>query len=255
MSERAQQSHVYQEQDTQQSSSQAASKIQPLEIVEKNNNDVSTSEAPIQPSQPITIISDELQVQTTIPRQNQPASINPVRVLFQHQDQEHHQQEQEQEQEPQPNPQQEGQQQTISCRLSDSDDYARTRPDEPSIQASVSTSVIDLNRQLIERQLEAMQAADSQRWNFDFRLNRPLGIEGHRYQVVQFPRPNRRTLSEQNIHQTNTGTRFNQQQHQQAQQHQHQQRHQWRRLSTDQGSDCNRTHRDKPDHKQDDAQQ
>lgn len=37
-----------------------------------------------------------------------------------------------------------------------------------------SNSVVNANRRLIERQIEAIQVADSRRWNFDFRNCRPL---------------------------------------------------------------------------------
>lgn len=251
MSERAQQSHVSQQQDIQQSISLVASKVPPLEIVENNNNNVQITQTPIQSSQPTSITSDELQVQTITPTtSSQSASVNPVRVLFQDQ------------QQTQLHPHQQEELQLLVGQQTSSDegDIIRAWPNEqlpsdtePPSQAPGPISVINLNRQLIERQLEAMQAADSQRWNFDFRQNRPLRIEGHRYQVVQCIRPNRNTLNERNNQQTNMGTRSND--YQQQQQQRQQQQQQWQRLSTGQGSDCNQTHRDKPDHNQDDAQQ
>jgi hypothetical protein len=44
-----------------------------------------------------------------------------------------------------------------------------------------SISIAETSRRLIERQLEAMQEADSRRWNFDFRACRPMHQSGHRY--------------------------------------------------------------------------
>lgn len=41
--------------------------------------------------------------------------------------------------------------------------------------------IVSANRRLIERQIEAMQEADSRRWNFDFRACRPLDLADHRY--------------------------------------------------------------------------
>lgn len=42
-------------------------------------------------------------------------------------------------------------------------------------------SIVNANRRLIERQIEAVREIDSLRWNFDFRNCRPLGLAGHRY--------------------------------------------------------------------------
>lgn len=106
-------------------------------------------------------------------------------------------------------------------------------------------NVAILNRRLIERRLEAIQAADSRRWNFDFRRCRPLRIEGHRYQDVQCPPSGPqsapcRMVSEQDIQ--DTETRFSNQPQQQ-----------WQQISGGQGSDsCKQTNRDKPEPKQDD---
>lgn len=47
----------------------------------------------------------------------------------------------------------------------------------PQLQATI----VSANRQLIERQIEAIQEADSRRWNFDFRTCRPLDLTDHRY--------------------------------------------------------------------------
>ena len=44
-----------------------------------------------------------------------------------------------------------------------------------------SPSIVEFNRRLIERQIEAIRMADSRRWNFDFRNCRPLNISGHRF--------------------------------------------------------------------------
>lgn len=48
-------------------------------------------------------------------------------------------------------------------------------------QQQPSISVVSASRRLIERQIEAIQVADSHRWNFDFRNCRPLNAPGHRY--------------------------------------------------------------------------
>lgn len=40
--------------------------------------------------------------------------------------------------------------------------------------ATTIPAIINANRQLIERQIEAIQASDSLRWNFDFRNGRPM---------------------------------------------------------------------------------
>lgn len=44
-----------------------------------------------------------------------------------------------------------------------------------------SASIVEANRRLVERQIEAIQMADSTRWNFDFRNCRPMHLAGHRY--------------------------------------------------------------------------
>lgn len=53
--------------------------------------------------------------------------------------------------------------------------------DSAANQQSSTVSVINASRRLIERQIEAIQVADSRRWNFDFRNCRPLDTPGHRY--------------------------------------------------------------------------
>lgn len=208
-------------------------------LQDKNNNFVDTTQTHIQSIQQTpTNPSDQLRVQTTTTT-NQ-SSVNAVRVLFQDQ---HHQQQQLLLQ----------QRTNLGTLYGDRDNRAEAAREQQSSdvehprQPPVSASVINLNRQLIERQLEAIQAADSERWNFDFRQSRPLRIEGHRYQVVQCPRPSCRTLNERSDQ--DTGIRFCQNQNNQ-QRRQHQER-----LPTGQGNDCKHTHRDRPDHKQDDARQ
>jgi len=67
---------------------------------------------------------------------------------------------------------------------------ARTRP---------AASIVSANRRLIERQIEAIQVADSRRWNFDFRNCRPLSQSGHRYvHCNDSSRLNCRPLNDQN---------------------------------------------------------
>lgn len=64
------------------------------------------------------------------------------------------------------------------------------------LSASSTTAIVDANRRLIERQIEAMQEADSRRWNFDFRNCRPLNQSGHRY--MHYNEPALRPLGDQN---------------------------------------------------------
>lgn len=68
-----------------------------------------------------------------------------------------------------------------------------------------SSSIVSANRRLIERQIEALQAADSRRWNFNFRECRPLAQAGHRYvhcmgnnSISSTPRTCRMPLNDQN---------------------------------------------------------
>lgn len=52
---------------------------------------------------------------------------------------------------------------------------------DPGPPFALSLSVAEANRRLIERQIEAMRAADSRRWNFDFANCAPMNQPGHRY--------------------------------------------------------------------------
>lgn len=54
-----------------------------------------------------------------------------------------------------------------------------------------AVNIVDINRRLIERQIEAIQAADSRRWNFDFRNCRPL-LQSDSQQLHN---PNQRTVT------------------------------------------------------------
>lgn len=52
---------------------------------------------------------------------------------------------------------------------------------QPTTQSPIVSPIVEANRRFIEKQIEAIQEADSRRWNFDFRNYRPLQQVGHRY--------------------------------------------------------------------------
>lgn len=81
-------------------------------------------------------------------------------------------------------------------------------------QPTQSAAIVNANRRLIARQIEAIQMADSRRWNFDFRHCRPMNQSGHRYVHYDPTRPpntsssqttqrNCRPLNDQNQSATN----------------------------------------------------
>lgn len=112
------------------------------------------------------------------------SSVNAVRVLFRNRELQRLQRHQQQQQTSNP------QSQTSSGRT----------------QILNRASLVSANRRLIERQIEAIQAADSRRWNFDFRNCRPLARAGHRYVHINQPARNCRPLSDQK---QSAPTRFN----------------------------------------------
>lgn len=112
------------------------------------------------------------------------------------------------------------------------------------VAPQVQATIVSANRRLIERQIEAIQEADSRRWNFNFRACRPLGLADHRYQHLSPLEPsntNRRNVVTSNDNNNNNNdtvtncrplgdqnanrlTNNNHQRYQQQQQQQRQQR-------------------------------
>lgn len=99
----------------------------------------------------------------TIIEEPKTLSANPVRVLFK------------------------DQQQQLTNQQSTNIISSNTQsPPLSNLRSAVSTAqvanpIVNANRRLIERQIEAIQAADSHRWNFDFQNCQPLTQTGHRY--------------------------------------------------------------------------
>lgn len=118
-------------------------------------------------------------------------SANPVRVLFRDQ-----------------------QQQLLSTNQStnvqsDSTNSLRGLASAAQVEAN---PIVIANRRFIERQIEAIQMADSYRWNFDFQNCRPLAQTGHRYiHCTSQTLRNCRPLNDQN---QSAATRFNSNQQQ-----------------------------------------
>lgn len=83
---------------------------------------------------------------------------------------------------------------------------------DPTSTAQVANPIVNANRRLIERQIEAIQMADSSRWNFDFQNCRPLTQTGHRYlHCTPETSRNCRPLNDQN---QSVATRFHSNQQQ-----------------------------------------